>query len=52
MKLQKELAHLALKTDKAAFLAHKKYVKSLHKQIKHIPKKGRIGHKPLFLFCM
>jgi ribosome biogenesis GTPase len=38
MKLQKELAHLSLKSDKHQFLAHKKNVKKLHKQAKQMYK--------------
>jgi ribosome biogenesis GTPase len=34
MKLQKELAHLLTKTDKASFLAHKNNVKKVHRQMK------------------
>ncbi|MDO1448008.1 ribosome small subunit-dependent GTPase A [Rhodocytophaga aerolata] len=35
LKLQKELNYLSVKTDIHSFLAHKKQVKSLHKQLKN-----------------
>jgi ribosome biogenesis GTPase / thiamine phosphate phosphatase len=31
LKLQKELNYLSMQTDKAGFLAHKKYIKGIHK---------------------